>query len=78
LTWSFNHLTISAAARKKPRLEDPFSAPTDEAARKTASTDVLVALPPPIADNDDANVDLMTDETARATGRWTIDEDCFN
>jgi hypothetical protein len=69
-------------ARKKARLEDPFSITTDEVARKTASTDVSVGLPPPVADNDDDDDDDViavpvtdTQANAMATGRWTIDED---
>jgi hypothetical protein len=67
-------------ARKKRRLEEPFSASADEAARKTASTDVSVDLPPPVADNDDVNVDsvTLTQPNAVATGvtcSWTTDED---
>jgi hypothetical protein len=64
-----------SAASKKRRIEEPLPATTDEAARKTASTDASVALPPPLADNEDANINPMADETARATGPWTSDED---
>jgi hypothetical protein len=70
-------------ARKKQRLEEPFSASTastDEAATRTALPDVSVGLLPPAADDDDVNVDLVTDTQPnaganRATGLWTIDED---
>jgi hypothetical protein len=67
-------------ARKKPRLEEPFSASTDEAARKTASTDVSEGLPPPAAIIDDVNADPVTDAqpnavATRATGSWTPEED---
>jgi hypothetical protein len=59
---------------------------TDEAARKTtASPEVSVGLPPPVADNDDAianaNADLVgdtqpTDGSIGATGGlWTLEED---
>jgi hypothetical protein len=49
-------------ARKKSRLEEDLlpattttsSSTTDEAARKTASPDVSVGIPPPAVDNDDA------------------------
>jgi hypothetical protein len=64
-------------ARKKPRLEEPSSASTDEAARKTASPEISVGLPHPAADNVDVNVDPETDAQPhdRATSRWTTDED---
>ncbi len=70
-------------ARKKPRLEEPFSVSTDEAARNTASPNVSVGLPPTAVDNDEtnANADPVTDTQANAgastrkTGRWTTDED---
>jgi hypothetical protein len=48
-------------ARKKQRLEEPFSASKAEAATKTASTDVSVGLPPPAADDDDDDVDVDFD-----------------
>jgi hypothetical protein len=51
-------------ARKKPRLEEPLSASTDEAATKTAPPDVSVDLPA-AADNADT----------RVTGHWTPEED---
>jgi hypothetical protein len=38
---------LSISARKKPRLNEPPPAPTDEAARKTASPDISGGLPPP-------------------------------
>jgi hypothetical protein len=62
-------------ARKKRRLKKPFSASTDE-----ASPDTSVGLPPSVVDNDDVNVDPMTDTqpnivATSATGHWTIDED---
>jgi hypothetical protein len=41
-------------ARKKPRLEEPLSTATDQAARKTPSPDVTGGLPHPTADIDDA------------------------
>jgi hypothetical protein len=47
-------------ARKKPRLEEPLPTTTDQAARKTASPDAAVGLPP-TADNDDAHADPVTD-----------------
>jgi hypothetical protein len=71
-------------ARKKRRLEEPFSASTEEAASTTASpSDVSVGLPPPAADSDDANVnaepvmDTQPDAggATRATRRWTLQED---
>jgi hypothetical protein len=48
-------------ARKNPRLEEPLPTITDEAAKKTASPDISVGLPPPAAANDDANVNPVTD-----------------
>jgi hypothetical protein len=70
-------------ARKKRRLEEPFSASTEEAASTTASPDVLEGLSPPAADIDDANAnaDPSTDTqpnaggATRATRRWTLEED---
>jgi hypothetical protein len=69
-------------ARKKPRLEEPLPT-TDEAARKTASPDISVGLPPPAVDNDDvdAKADPVTDAqpsagaSTRSTGSWTQEED---
>jgi hypothetical protein len=74
---------IPAPARKKQRLEEPLPTTRDEAARKTASPDVTVGLPPPPAadDGDDANPDSVTDTqpnsgvSTRATGIWTVEED---
>jgi hypothetical protein len=76
---------LSIPARKKPRLEETPPATTDEAAKKTASPEISVGLPPPTADNDDANADPVTDthdvldwSIDRAIGRknsWTKDED---
>jgi hypothetical protein len=73
------------AARKKPRIEEPFSASTDEAARKRALPDLsagLLPLPATDVDNDDANGDSVTDTQSnagasnRATRRlWTLEED---
>jgi hypothetical protein len=66
-------------AKKKPRLEEPLPTTPNEAARKTASPDVSVGLPPPVADDDDTNtnVDPMTDTqpNAGATSNWTLEED---
>jgi hypothetical protein len=68
-------------ARKKPRLEEPLPTRTDEAARKTASPDVLVGLSPSIAEKDDANANANADPVTdtqpndgatRATGSWTL------
>jgi hypothetical protein len=47
-------------------LEDPLPTTTDEAARKTALSDVSVGLPPPATDNDDANADTATDTQPNA------------
>jgi hypothetical protein len=87
LPWDLNvgELLVSQdednPARKKPRLEEPLPTTTDEAARKTASPDISVGLPPPAMDNDDvdANVDPVTDTQpndgiTRATGSWTLEE----
>jgi uncharacterized protein (DUF2237 family) len=72
-------------ARKKPRLEKPLTRITDEAARKTVSTNISVGLLHPASDNDDANTDPVTDthdvldcSIYLAIGRknsWTEDED---
>jgi hypothetical protein len=69
-------------SRKKPRLNKPLPTATDNAIRETASPQILVAclLPPPSADNDDENSDVVTGTqpnagAARATGRWTPEED---
>jgi hypothetical protein len=67
-------------ARKKPRLGKPLTRTTAKAARKTASPDVSVGLPPPAADNSDANANPVTDthsnaEATRATILWTPEED---
>jgi hypothetical protein len=70
-------------ARKKPRLDEPLPAVTNEADTKTASVDVSVGLPPPpTADNDDANAnaDPVTDTqpntaATRVTRHWTSEED---
>jgi hypothetical protein len=68
-------------ARKKQRLEEPFSASTDEAARKIASPDLSVGLSPPaVADDIDVNADSVTGTqlnagATRATGSWTSEED---
>jgi ferredoxin len=70
--------------RKKPRLEEPFSASTGEAATKISSLDTTVSLPPPEAATAaaayHADSDPMMDMhlNAKATGerrRWTKDED---
>jgi hypothetical protein len=67
-------------ARKKRRLEKPLPTTTDEAARKTASTDVSVDLPPPAVDNDVVNADPVTDtqtnfKVTLAFRRWILEED---
>jgi hypothetical protein len=46
-------------ATKKPRIETPIATATAEAATKTASIDVAMALPPADSD-DDANTDDVT------------------
>jgi hypothetical protein len=67
---------------ERPRLEEPVSTSTDEAASKTTPHDTTVALSPPDAavNNDDANADpvMDTQPNARITGakgRWTFVED---
>jgi hypothetical protein len=66
-------------ARKKPRLEEPLLATSDEVTREIASPDVSEGLKPPAAENYDANADpvMETPNTAatRATHRWTLEED---
>jgi hypothetical protein len=67
-------------ARKKLRLEEPLPTTTDEAAKKAASPDVAVGLPPATADNADVNADLVTDTqptagATQATGHWSSEED---
>jgi hypothetical protein len=62
---------------KKPRLEKPFSAPTDGAARKLSSNDTAVSFPAAAAVADiyhaDADVDLV--KVAQGTVHWTTEED---
>jgi hypothetical protein len=82
-----NHLSPpqdqDTQARKKPRLEEPFSASTDENVTKLPSLDTIVALPPPaaaVAANHHADSDPVMDmdlnaSTTRAFRRWTVDED---
>jgi hypothetical protein len=53
-------------ARKKRRLEEPFSASTDQAARKTAPPEVSGGISLPTADNDDINADAVTDTQSNA------------
>jgi hypothetical protein len=79
---SSSSLAEDLPARKKLRLEEPLPTTTDEAARKTASHDVAVGLPPATADNDNdtVNTDPMVDTqpnagATRATGHWTSEED---
>jgi hypothetical protein len=65
-------------AMKKPRLEKPFSAPTDEAARKLSSNDTAVSLPAAAAAAaaaaaDNTDVDLV--KGAQGTVHWTTEED---
>jgi hypothetical protein len=71
-------------ARKKPRIEEPFSAATDENATKISSLDTAVRLPPHDAtadeDHDHADSDPVMDmhlsaSATRAPRRWTTDED---
>jgi hypothetical protein len=58
-------------ATKKPRLEEPFSASTDEAATKLSSHGTAVSLPDVDAAHN-ADADLVED--TRGT-RWTPEED---
>jgi hypothetical protein len=67
-------------ARKKPRLEEPLPTTVDKAARKPASSDVSVGLPPPVADDDDDDDDdddsvTDTQPNAGVIGFWTLEED---
>jgi hypothetical protein len=66
-------------ARKKPRLEEPLLATSDEVTRDAASPDVSEGLNTPAAENDDANADPVVDTpntaATRATRRWTLEED---
>jgi hypothetical protein len=79
---------IPARARKKRRLEESLptakartrSTRSGEAARKTASPDLSVGLPPSTADDDDdtnTDAESVTDAEPNnvATGSWTLDED---
>jgi hypothetical protein len=69
---------IPAPARKKPRLEEPVPTTRDQAARKTASPEVSVDLPPPGADIDNANAYSVTDTQPKPGAyrrRWTLEED---
>jgi hypothetical protein len=61
---------------KKLRLEKHLPT-TDEAAKSTASPNISVGLPPPAADNEDANADLVTDTQPNVvvTGSWILEED---
>jgi hypothetical protein len=58
-------------ATKKPRLEEPFFASTDEASTKLSSHDTAVSLP--TADSDYADAD--PEKGSRTTGYWTPEED---
>jgi hypothetical protein len=67
-------------ARKKPRLEEPFSTTSDEATRETASPDVSVWRSPHPAGDNDTNAHPVTDTQPNAgatpvTGSWTLQED---
>jgi hypothetical protein len=58
-------------ATKKPRLEEPSSASTNEVATKISSHDTAVSLPAALTDHADAEPVKGT----QATGRWTPEED---
>jgi hypothetical protein len=62
-------------ATKKPRLEEPCSASTDETTANTAPADgaVAVRLPAAAADSDQLDADSVKD--TRATGHWAPEED---
>jgi hypothetical protein len=69
-------------ATKRPRLEEPSSASTDEAATTISSHDTAVSLAAAAAAaSDNADADPMTDSkpnagaSTRATGYWTPEED---
>jgi hypothetical protein len=60
-------------ATKKPRLEEPISASTDEVATTISSHVTAVSLPTADADQADADADPV--KGARATGYWAPEED---
>jgi hypothetical protein len=59
------------AATKKARLEEPFSASTDEAAAERSSHDTAINLPAAADDDEDAD----PKKGSRATGHWSPEED---
>jgi hypothetical protein len=65
---------LSTPARKKPRHGEHVPTATDEAARKIASPESSVGLPPPTAATDDADSVTETQPNTGATGRWTEEE----
>lgn len=80
--------SLSIPTRKKRRIEEPPLTTTDEADRKNpsaaASPELSVGICPPAVDNnedddddDESNEDHVanTQPNARATGRWTLEED---
>jgi hypothetical protein len=66
---------------KRPRLEEPAPTSLEKATTEDATTAFpLIDVAPATADNDDANVDPVTQmqpnaRTTGATGRWTLVED---
>jgi hypothetical protein len=58
-------------AAKKPRLEEPFSASTDEASTNISSHETTALSLPDAADHADADYVKIT----RSTGYWTPEED---
>jgi hypothetical protein len=63
-------------AKKKPRLEEPFSAKTDGTATKVSSHDTGVSLPDTAAANtNDDHVDANPVKDTRVVGYWSPEED---
>jgi hypothetical protein len=66
------YLAKDIPATKKPRLEEPSPASTDEAAANISLRDTTVSLPVAAVAN---HVDADPLKGTRATGRWTPEED---
>jgi hypothetical protein len=62
-------------ATKRPRLDEPSSASTCEAATPLSSQNIAVSLPAADVDADHADADADPVKGARATGYWTSEED---
>jgi hypothetical protein len=61
-------------ATKRPRLDEPSSALTDEAATTISSRDTAVSLPATADENAD-QADANPVKVTRAVGQWTPEED---